>query len=279
MRKIALAFACAVGCALAGGASAQQFQATGDINDGYSTASAYYGTGYAGSSLGAVYDGGRDAFDTYGVYTGDFGGLILFRQTELFSDQNLFRFFDTFVNTTGSTIDTLLTFGGDLGSDGGSQILASGGGLFVTCAGVAGNCSGDPVIAHVGGSAAAQSLSFDDYAATFHITVNPGQSVSLLNFAFLASSLPGTSASDISLALSTGQSLLANPYLDGLSAEQRAQIVNFTGGPPTLPPPGGAGGGVGGVPEPATWALMILGFAGAGGALRANRRRVATARA
>jgi len=34
---------------------------------------------------------------------------------------------------------------------------------------------------------------------------------------------------------------------------------------------------ISGVPEPATWALMMSGFAGLGGALRANRRRVATA--
>ena len=32
----------------------------------------------------------------------------------------------------------------------------------------------------------------------------------------------------------------------------------------------------GAIPEPATWGLMILGFAGAGGMLRSNRRRLAT---
>lgn len=276
MRKTALAFVCATACALAGGASAQQFQATADINDGYSTASAYYGTGYSGSSLGAVYDGGRDAFDTYGRMGGDFGGLVLARQTEFFSDQNLFRFFDTFYNTGDSAIDTIVTFGGNLGSDTLSTVLYSGGGLYVTCAASGGNCFGDPVIAHVGGSAAGQSLALDNYGAAFHITVGAGQAVSLLNFAFLASSLPTTNASDVALAISKGQDLLANPYVAGLSAEQQAQIVNFTGGPPTRPPPGGGtGGGAGSVPEPATWALMIAGFAGAGAALRSNRRRAA----
>lgn len=34
-------------------------------------------------------------------------------------------------------------------------------------------------------------------------------------------------------------------------------------------------GGAGGVPEPASWALMLTGFLGAGGAIRANRRRQA----
>lgn len=39
----------------------------------------------------------------------------------------------------------------------------------------------------------------------------------------------------------------------------------------------GGGGGAGVVPEPGTWALMILGFGGAGTVLRAQRRRRATA--
>ncbi|MGH6909560.1 MAG: PEPxxWA-CTERM sorting domain-containing protein [Phenylobacterium sp.] len=46
--------------------------------------------------------------------------------------------------------------------------------------------------------------------------------------------------------------------------------------PPTGVVGGGLGGG-GGVPEPATWGLMILGFGGAGAALRSNRRRKAVA--
>ena len=275
MRKTTLAFAGALCCALAaGGASAQQFQAKADVNDGFGEASAYYGYGASGSSLGAVFDGGRDAFDTYGKITGDLTGLAFSRQTELFSDQNLFRFFDTFTNTTGSAITTTLTFGGNLGSDGGTQVLTSGGGLFVTCQGAGMNCLGDPIIAHVAGSAGLQSLAFDNYASVFNVTVGAGQSISLLNFAFLASSQTGTNASDIALATSKGQQLLANPYLAGLSAQQQAQIVNFTGGPPT--PPGG-GDGAGAVPEPATWALMILGFGGAGQALRLKRRRMALA--
>jgi hypothetical protein len=39
------------------------------------------------------------------------------------------------------------------------------------------------------------------------------------------------------------------------------------------------GGTVGNVPEPATWALMLAGFAGLGVAMRASRRRMAVARA
>lgn len=46
--------------------------------------------------------------------------------------------------------------------------------------------------------------------------------------------------------------------------------------PPTGVVGGGLGGG-GGVPEPATWGLMILGFGGVGSTLRSSRRRKAAA--
>jgi hypothetical protein len=48
------------------------------------------------------------------------------------------------------------------------------------------------------------------------------------------------------------------------------------GGPPgIIPPP--PGGGISAVPEPATWAMMILGFFGAGAALRRRTRNKAIA--
>ena len=39
--------------------------------------------------------------------------------------------------------------------------------------------------------------------------------------------------------------------------------------------PGGGGGGLGGVPEPATWAMMIIGFGGVGAVMRRRREIVA----
>jgi hypothetical protein len=52
-----------------------------------------------------------------------------------------------------------------------------------------------------------------------------------------------------------------------------APVVDVVGPPPPPVAPGPPGGPVGGVPEPATWGLMLVGFLGLGSALR--RRRAA----
>jgi hypothetical protein len=58
--------------------------------------------------------------------------------------------------------------------------------------------------------------------------------------------------------------LSAAPTVTGVVFNFGTQIGEFSA--PGIP-------GIPGVPEPATWGLMILGFGGAGAALRANRRR------
>jgi hypothetical protein len=50
---------------------------------------------------------------------------------------------------------------------------------------------------------------------------------------------------------------------------------NVTGGAPYIPP--GPGGGNGGVPEPASWALMILGFGATGAMLRRRQSKALAA--
>lgn len=208
---------------------------------------------------GTVNDGGRDAFDQYGSYRGaidaDFGGLTITRQVEGFTALNLYRFFDTFTNNTTGTISTTLTFIGNLGSDAATHILSTGPNSIVSCQWDGTACFGDPVIASVSGNygMATMGLVGDAYSASFDVTVAPGASISLLNFAFVASDFGGTTASDADLATSTAQSLIDHPYLDGLTDDQIASIVNFH---------------LGAVPEPASWATMLLGFGVVGGVLR-----------
>ncbi|GAO40569.1 hypothetical protein SCH01S_48_02310 [Sphingomonas changbaiensis NBRC 104936] len=270
MKKIML-FTAAV--ALPTAAQAAQFVTTRDIVAGTPT---IYGQLYTGPQLGlrgAAGDGGRDAFDTYGYYTSDApGGLQLTRRAEAFADQNLYRWFDTFTNTTGATITTTVRFTGDLGSDSLTSIRASGAGFMVTCQ-FNGACSSDPVVAAVSsnigfgtsGLTAGSHASNDRYFTDFALTVRPGESVGLLNFAFLASDNAGTNANDLALAIAKAQDLRTNPFVDGLTLAQQRTVVNFDLG---LPP-------VQGVPEPATWAMMIGGFGLLGAAARRRNRIVA----
>ena len=251
-------------------AYAQQFEAVPDIESDDGEGFSYFGDD---PRLGFSNDGGSDAFDDYGFLSG-VRNLTVFRQTELFQSQNLFRFYDTFTNNTNAIIRTTINFSGELGSDSDTEIVASEDGLLVTCQGVDDGfgCESDPVIAHVfsnkgfGLATVGGEDDSDPYNALFRLVLNPGQSASLLNFAFLASEEAGTSAADIDLAISRGAQLQANPFVTGLSAEQRARIVNFD-----VPAIAAA------VPEPASWAMMIGGFGMVGDSLRRTRRRATPA--
>ena len=243
-------------------AHAAQFQAGADIFTGTGVAARYVGPGGnaqpSNRALGSIADGGFDTFDTFGFYNTGTGGLALNRQVELLSG-NTYRFLDTFTNTTGAAIRTTVNFFGNLGSDGDELVSYAQGGLTVSCEDDGdGNCTGDAVLALVAGNngLAQATITPDRYNARFALDVAAGQSVSLLNFAFLARDEAGPLASDVALARTTGQALMAAPRVDGLSAAQIATIVNFT---------------VSAVPEPASWAMMLIGFGATGMMLRRRR--------
>ena len=186
------------------------------------------------------------------------------RQVDLLSG-NVYRFFDTFTNNTGATITTTLNFFGNLGSDGDELISFNSGGLIVSCEDDwSGACGGgDPVLALVSGNngLGQASITPDRYNVSFSITLQAGQSLSLLNFAFLASELDGPTAADQRLAKATGQALLNAPRLDGLTAAQIGSIANFNITP---------------VPEASSWAMLMAGL-GVMGVLRVRSRRTAVA--
>ncbi len=255
-----LMIAGAIMCVAATGAGAAQYVSDNGLSGGID--GVYSGPGFG--AYGSVADGGRDAFDSYGYYPNALpAGLTDTRLVEAFTSRNLYRFLDTFTNTTSDTISTTLVFFGNLGSDSATLTEYSAGGLIVSCQSGSIGCESDPVVASIAGNNGLghQLINGDNYSASFDVTIAAGASISLLNFAFVASEETGTQASDVTLAIVRGQSLVANPFLDGLSTRQIAQIANYDFGTPS-----------GTVPEPATWAMMMGGFGMAGAMLRRYRR-------
>lgn len=247
----------------AGTADAQQFSASPDIFNGTGYSASYTGKGGnvqpSNKALGSVWGGGANTFDAFGWYNTGTGGLTLDRQVELLSG-NTFRFFDTFTNTAGSAANVTVNFFGNLGSDGDELISFDRAGLIVSCQDDgAGACVDDAVVALVSGNngLGKAAITPDRYNASYSLNVAAGQSVSLVNYAFLARDVNGPTAGDVALAISTGQALLAAPRLEGLSSAQVARIVNFAAP----------------VPEPRMWAMMLVGFGLVGFGLRCRRRR------
>ncbi|WP_293450625.1 PEPxxWA-CTERM sorting domain-containing protein [Phenylobacterium sp.] len=236
---------------------------TSDIYGPTGYVTSYVGPGAENATVGAISDGGRDAFDGWGFYKAT-GGFALSRQTEAFTDQNLFRFFDTFTNTGAETVTQTVTFFGNLGSDSYTYTEARGPGYLVTCQRLNGVCVGDPVVGavHGGNGLGVQTLAGEEYRVNYTLTLAPGQSASLLNYAVLASTLVGgTTRDDVVIAAERAFALTSDPFLDGLTAAQRRRVVNFDLDVPQ------------GVPEPATWAMMLAGFGLIGAAVRRRRAR------
>lgn len=251
-------------------AVAAPFAATPDIFTGSGYAARYVGPGGnvqpSNRPLGSIWGGGADTFDAFGYYLGGTGGLQLSRQVELLNG-NVFRFFDTFTNSSNRDTSVSVSFFGNLGSDGDELVSHDAGGLMVSCQEDGnGVCIEDAVLALVSGNngAARATITPDRYRASYQLNVAAGQSVSLLNFAFLARGEQGPDSSDITRATQTGLALLRAPRLEGLSQTQIGQIANFTLAAP--------------VPEPATWLTLILGFGAIGASVRLRNRPASASR-
>ncbi len=244
-------------------ANAAQFQATPSIFNGTSYAASYTGTGGTtalyNQPLGEVVGGGNNAFDAFGFYNSGVGSLTQTRQVELLSG-NVFRFFDTFTNKGSASVTTTLNFFGNLGSDGSELVSFNQGGLMVSCTDDgSGACTDQPVLALVSGNngLGKAAITPDRYNVQFTVNLAPGQSLSLLNYAYLAMDENGPTPADQSLAEAQGQLLRDTPRLDGLSEQQIASIANFTISP---------------VPEPSSWGLAMVALLLLGQRLRSRGR-------
>lgn len=232
----------------------------------------YVGAGYdaahddsnaAGAADEAGSDVVSDAYDTWGILYGsqsaaggrlsdvtanadEFNGLATWRQTETYSfvpqlPGNSVRWFDSFTNNTGDTIEANIVFGGNLGSDGNTYIHGIGPGYVVTGENLPGNSSNDPVIAHLYGNnqyAFALTTSFansdDEPFIVFPVTVAPGQMVSIMNVNLLFGDTgrkPDADgslyAADVALAIQQAELFVNSPIFAGLTAAQVQSLINW----------------------------------------------------
>ena len=213
-----------------------------------------------------------DAYDDYGYLRGvpggvnisagtygtGFNGLTGLRQTELYVNntalpQNTIRWFDSFMNETGSAVTVNLAFGRNLGSDDDTVVEGEGTGWLVTSDG---GTDGDFVILHVFGNGEGTKPTvvditgggFGDGSNYIHfvyqdLDVAPGETVSLLHLHQLFADEMGFDAS-VAAALTAGPLFINDAVFAGLSADQVSSIVNFgvAGTDPTLTPGDGASG-------------------------------------
>jgi Ca2+-binding RTX toxin-like protein len=206
---------------------------------------------------GSVTDGTSDAFDgglrlsaftsfsnnsvagrtiTSGSVTVD--GVQIVRRVYVSDTGNWARFEDIFTNVSGAAITRTYSLQTDLGSDSGTQVVATQSGdlaVSIADAWVVTDDSGalnagDPRVGIAfrdtsrPGSISALSLSGDDLNAGFSLTLAPGQTAVNLTFATQFYGRPGeTSLEAFFGSLMNGVS----PFLTGFDPALRASIVNF----------------------------------------------------
>ena len=234
----------------------QQFSiALNQIYDGSSYVNNYNGPSTGDPYIGSVADGGYDAFDDWMLHVNTLGGLSLNRRVDTLSAINTYRHIDTFTNNTSGPLTVPLSILGDFGSDGGENFVQNDAYSFVSHDGP----GSDPVIGFMNGNNAWTAANITrgyipgSLYVDFSLTLQPGESITLMFATFLARDLSDRSG-DIALAQNTVNAMLADPMGSGLFAglygSEIGAIVNWT------------------IPTPGAAALL-----GLGGLLASRRRR------
>jgi hypothetical protein len=200
-----------------------------------------------------VGDGLYDAFDGFG-YLSNLNGLSVNRQVDTLESDYTYRFFDQFTNNTQSSINTVVRFGGNLGSDGRENIYRSDSYSHITFEDW--NNDGipdyDPVLAFTFGNNlwAENNITSLPTSNYFHIDISlelaAGETASILFFSTLIRDDTNRSGDMLTASL-YADSFISNPDFSGLNSSQQSSIVNFN---------------VTEVPEPSTLAVFALGLVG-----------------
>ena len=197
--------------------------------------------------VGASNDGGFDAFDNFGI-VGNIQTLALSRHTDHLAG-NVYRWADTYTNTSELSVTATLNFFGNLGSDSATIFSLIAANHTVSTDGFNG---GDPVVAFIwGNNAFANSMTFavagiDNIGVAANVTLAPGASATLLYYVFLSKDIVQfNNAVDVAFAISTIDQMALAPNLAGLSAAEQSQVINWNLAP---------------IPEPSTYALLALGL-------------------
>lgn len=159
-------------------------------------------------------------------------GLLGSRSIYVSDTLGYIRYLDTLTNTTSESITYTYELRTNLGSDGGTQIVAtsSGDASFTNDDTYLSTddyslTSGDPTVTHIIGDGTtlpdSTSISRDYVRVTFTLTIEPGETVSLLFFGF-----QNDTPADAAAQISDYENNFTN-YLEGLSASELAQVVNF----------------------------------------------------